>query len=109
MEESNQSRGIPDNIMQSLERYRDTGIPTGGFLLAVLTNDLYESVARADSDSLESLPLIVKWVAMELPYSAWGDHDSVHKWIISHQTEELEFVSRAPSPAYCVGSFPGKI
>ena len=94
MEGSNQGRGIPDNIIQSLERYRDVGIPTGGFLLAVLTNNLYESVARADSDSLESLPLIVKWVAMELPYSAWGDRDSVDKWIISHQTEELEFVSR---------------
>ncbi len=76
--------------------------------MAVLTNNLSESVARADSDSLESLPLIVKWVGRELPMCAWGDHDSVHKWIISHQTEELEFVSRAPSPAYCVGSYEGE-
>ena len=39
---------IPELIIDALVRYGEKGIPPGGFLMAVLTNNFSESVFRAD-------------------------------------------------------------
>ena len=51
----------PDTI-QSLRRYADQGIPTGGFLQAVLANDLMEAVGRADEANGRALRGICSYI-----------------------------------------------
>jgi hypothetical protein len=68
---------IPERTRDELERYVEHRIPTGGFLYAVLTNDLYSAVARADSDNLNVLADIARFVDQRLPGNMYGDPEKV--------------------------------
>ena len=63
----NEYKNIPENIQASILRYVEHGIKPGGFLTAVLNNDLYNATGRADAESLKSLHLIVMWFANHRP------------------------------------------
>ena len=75
-----QYAGIPVNIVAGLDRYVHHGLDTGGFLHAVLCNDLFGAVARADSESLLALPEIVRYIFNDLPNGCWGSEEKVAAW-----------------------------
>lgn len=58
---------IPERLQGGLLRYIEHGIQPGGFLTAVLMNDLVGATRRADPESLEALPLIVQWFQANYP------------------------------------------
>ena len=60
-------------MKEAITRYVERGISPGGFLEAVLANDLKESLGRADEDSRESLFEIVKYI-----YNNW---ETVRKYM----------------------------
>jgi hypothetical protein len=65
----------------SLDRYGETGVPTGSFLQAVLSNDLMDAVGRADDTSLLNLHRICMHVYNELPSDCWGSREKVKAFI----------------------------
>lgn len=69
------------DVIESLQRYAEHGIPPGGFLLAVLENDLHEAVARADADNVKTLKHICQFVWWELPAISWGSPQRVRTWL----------------------------
>ena len=71
----------PLNVIESLERYRDEGVPTGDFLRAVLENNLCDSIGRADNYNLLALPDIVAWVYNRMPSSVWNSPEKYKAWI----------------------------
>jgi hypothetical protein len=74
-------RHIRPDILESLLNYAYRGVPTGGFLNAVLSNDLTEAVSRADSYNAFWLKSIVTFIYMELPAPCWGSQDKVDAWL----------------------------
>ena len=72
---------IRPDIMASLRRYIENRIPTGGFLEAVLSNDLKEAVGRADGDNMRVLPELVGWLYNEAPSNCWGSPQRVKDWL----------------------------
>lgn len=70
----------PD-IKESLDRYASVGVPPGGFLRAVLENDLTESFARADIQNRCDMFEIVSYVYNELPAMCQGSPQKVAAWI----------------------------
>lgn len=74
---------IPKATLAGLERYRDMKYPTGGFLESVLSNQLGESVARADGQNTEVLCTIVTWVYNNLPAESWGSPEKYRAWLDS--------------------------
>jgi hypothetical protein len=70
-----------DHIIPSLRRYADNHIPTGGFLQAVLENNLSEACARADSNNRTLLFEIVSYCYNELPGGCWGSPERVQLWL----------------------------
>ena len=72
-----------EEIKASLDRYVKDKIPTGGFLEAVLSNDLVGAVGRADSINIQRIPEIVKYIYNNLPSNCWGDSETVSKWLSS--------------------------
>lgn len=87
---------IPELTLATLERYRDHNIKAGGFLEAVLSNDLSESIARADKDNGEALSIIVTWVFNELPSGSWGSYEKYRDWVNKEKTEEELFDENHP-------------
>jgi hypothetical protein len=65
------------DAIESIERYIAVGIPTGGFLRAVLANDLMEAIGRADESSLANLAAICRYIYNDIPSNAHGSYDRV--------------------------------
>lgn len=74
------SRIRPD-VIRSLDRYARERIPTGGFLRAVLSNDLRGAFGRADADNRAALADIVSYVYNFLPAACWGSPQAVAAWL----------------------------
>lgn len=72
---------IPIRMRDFLFRYVEYGIPPGGFLTAVLENNLSEACGRADDENLENLPAYANYLYNHVPTNAWGSPQKVSEWI----------------------------
>jgi hypothetical protein len=72
---------IPSHTKAALDRYVNQKYLPGGFLMAVLSNDLFGAVGRADSENLAALPDIVKYVYNQMPANSWGSQELVYKFV----------------------------
>lgn len=72
---------VPEHAFAGLKRYALEHVAVGGFLTAVLKNNLHEAVFRADSENLRQLEAIVRFVYWELPGDCWGDTVKVEAWL----------------------------
>ena len=72
---------IPAHTKAALDRYVNDRILPGGFLIAVLSNDLVGAVGKADKENLAALPEIVRYIYNEIPSSSWGTRDIIWKWV----------------------------
>lgn len=75
------SYSIPASTKESIEAYVNTRRPTGGFLRAVLSNDLKEACARADEDNRRCLFEIVCVLYNYAPSKCWGSPEKVDAWL----------------------------
>jgi hypothetical protein len=78
-----QYRQIPAATRYAVARYLLNGLQPGGFLSAVLRNQLRESMARADADNRRNLQLLLGFLFNEVPDCAHGQSDSIDKWLIN--------------------------
>lgn len=75
--------GHISSVVDSLERYINHRIPTGGFLEAVLSNNFFESIGRADFNNLRNIQLVAEYIYMNVPSIAYGSKEKVNKWLDS--------------------------
>lgn len=68
-------------IIGALDRYVNKRIPTGGFLEAVLCNNLMEAVGRADHINIRRLKEIVEYCYNDIPSICWGSPEKVSNWL----------------------------
>jgi hypothetical protein len=81
MSEINYS-AVPNRFLAAgVQRYIEHGIPPGGFLSAVISNDLREAASHADSTNRELLYEWVKFFANNAPQLCWGSLKSFNNWI----------------------------
>ena len=78
---------IPDYMTEGLTLYIEHGILSGGFLTAVLENDLMKALGLADDTNLEALPAYGAYLYNEAPASCYGSKQKVSNWVILKQTE----------------------
>ncbi|KKK91455.1 hypothetical protein LCGC14_2712810 [marine sediment metagenome] len=76
---------IPDYTLDGLQRYIQWGIPTGSFLQAVLSNDLFEAFATADITNRDAMFGIVGWIYNNAPSKCHGNAEAYKKWIEMHR------------------------
>ena len=82
--------GIPDHLRDGLVRYFADGILPGGFLQAVLCNNLHEAIGRGDPGSLFALPALVEFLRWRTPAEAWGSVARVRAWTTTPNRLEIE-------------------
>lgn len=80
---------IPEHTLEALKLYVEHGIPTGDFLYAVLTNDLFGAIGRADHININRLKEICGFICNEIPSPAWHNKESVEKWIKHHGLKDI--------------------
>lgn len=74
---------IPSRIKPALDRYVKEGILPGGFLQAVISNDLTEACFRADDENLKNIPAYVHYLYNEVPMECWGSKEKMERWSIN--------------------------
>lgn len=78
---------ISDQVRDSIGRYVDQRIPTGGFLGAVLENDLLQGAfGSADDRNRRDLFDIVRYCRWEIPGDCWGSPEKVTAWLNQETT-----------------------
>lgn len=75
---------------ESIDRYVALGVPTGGFLEAVISNDLQEACGRADETSRLILFELVFYLHCACPAQCWGSREKYQSWIASHAKQRTE-------------------
>lgn len=81
---------IPKHIKSGIDWYVDKGSCVGHFLNAVLSNDLFEVVFRADNESFFYLHEICKYVFNFTPAPCWGSKKKVEDWLKLHKENPVE-------------------
>jgi len=76
---------IPPHAKAGLDAYVKDGIPTGGFLRAVLSNDLKEAFGRADIENRTHMFEIVNYVYNDVPVRCQGSWKIVNAWLKMHE------------------------
>lgn len=80
---------LPEHVRGAMQRYVENRIPPGGFLTAVLENNLFEALMRADSINRERLFDIVSFLYNEVPSGCWGSPKAVKTWLKGDDHEVL--------------------
>jgi hypothetical protein len=86
--------------------YVERGYPIGGFLTALLANDLVQTVKRADAVNLALIPAWVDFMLGQLPAACWGSPERVRNWQATGGLEAVEAKKRVmnqPVPKESVG------
>ena len=71
---------VPDHTQQSLTMYYQHGYMPGGFLTALLCNDLMTAVGRADHWNKQCIADIATFVYNEMPADSWGSYEALEAW-----------------------------
>ena len=72
---------LPEGLQGGLMQYIEHGIEPGGFLKAVLTNDLFGAFGQADSINRHRMFDIFQWLYNEAPSQCWGSKERFEAWI----------------------------
>ncbi len=80
--------GIPGYMHSGIIGYYENGWQPGGFLSAVINNDLKEATGRADSTNIDCLKNYVMWFYDHAPSGTWGYSTAVLDWIERFKKEE---------------------
>lgn len=72
---------MPPRFKDSLDLYVEKRLQPGGFLAAVLCNDLKESVSRADEEALACIPHIVAYLYNDVRADCWGSPEKYRAWL----------------------------
>jgi hypothetical protein len=75
---------LPSQIRHGVQDYVENGNHVGGFLTAVITNDLKNAFGRADEVNRERLFDIVAFFHNEAPGPCWGNPDKMQTWMAHH-------------------------
>jgi hypothetical protein len=72
---------IPPRTVERLNAYVFDHVDPGGFLEAVLTNNLKEAFQTADDGNLSALPAIVSFMYNHMPARSHGSKERVAAWL----------------------------
>jgi hypothetical protein len=78
---SNRTHGAPQHTIECIDNYVKHRLHPGGFVTAVLCNDLREAIARADHVNIKHLVEIVAYCWNEIPHTCWGSEEKVVNWL----------------------------
>lgn len=71
----------PQTVRQSLWLYIYYRINTGGFLKAVLSNDLMQTMTRADQHNRQNIYEICQFLYNHLPARCFGSPEKYREWL----------------------------
>ena len=72
---------LSDYMQEAIENYLCHGLHPGGFLEAVIVNNLYAASIRADHWNKPRLAGIASWIYQNAPHGSFGSNHNMMMWI----------------------------
>ena len=72
---------LPAHMQDGARLYVEHGVPPGGFLAAVLSNNMMDAFARADSANAAAMKEWAMWMRNDAPRGCWGSQSIVEDWV----------------------------
>lgn len=76
-------QSVPSYMQDGLLDYLEYGIPPGGFLTAILENDLFQTYARADQINCLTVGAYVSFLYNHADGRSYGSREKVQQWVDS--------------------------
>ena len=83
---------VPEHTQHALENYIIHGLQPGGFVTAVLCNNLIKAASSCDHLNQQYLSDIAKWVFHAAPIGCWGDERTIARWVADTDQIRTNFV-----------------
>lgn len=84
-----------DYMKEGVILFVEHGIHPGGFLYALLCNDLRDMVFRADNVNATKIVDWVNFLRDEIPASSWGSPANVKRWLSHNGLDGIRMQSSA--------------
>ena len=68
-------------LVYIIKRFFEDRVPPSGFYRAILANDLFSAVDKADDINVNLIPQIVRYIFNNVPMSCYGSYTKVDKWL----------------------------
>jgi len=81
---------IPEYMKESLREYVQRGVPLGGFLSAVVSDEFLEAFKRADDGNTAIMHQYACYVYNEMPMGSHGSREIYKSWIDEGGLEGME-------------------
>jgi hypothetical protein len=72
---------VPEHCIEGLVEFVAAGRPTGSFLEAVISNDLFDALGRADHVNRTRIFEIASWLFNHAPRASYGSREAYQQWI----------------------------
>lgn len=82
--------GLPVHMQSGTRDYIEHGYEPGGFLTAVICNDLFAAVGRADLVNQKAIVDWVKFFYNKAPAGCWGSRESMEAWMEARRDEDRD-------------------
>ena len=83
---------IHEDCRHALFNYLVKGWEPGGFLTAVLTNNLYRAAQVADFENRQRLAWVARWVTHALPQICYGSAEAMDQWMARTDRDREELL-----------------
>ena len=80
MDDLTEYHDAPADVLAAIQRWVQYRDYPGSFVMRVLCNDLIGTVRSADPQSLEALPIILRYLHNEVPTNCYGSEGKVNEW-----------------------------
>lgn len=89
---------LPSDVVDTVRGYIEHGRQPGGFMLALLSNDLKETMKRADDRNRRRVFELVAWFYNEAPAGCQGSPEKVQIWLTDadHRNGVLRATGKVP-------------
>lgn len=74
-------RYLPDYMVPAVYNYLENRKSPGGFLSAVIQNNLHGAISQADDQNRQVLHYWVRLLYNEFPQDAWGSVEEYKQWL----------------------------
>ena len=79
---------LPEHMQDGARGYVEHGWEPGGFLYAVLCNNLVDAFGKADGYNFDRMHVWAGWLFNEAPSDCWGSPAKVAAWRKRHEVTE---------------------
>ncbi|MBW1812184.1 MAG: hypothetical protein JRJ39_00550 [Deltaproteobacteria bacterium] len=86
---------IPDYMGDGIDLYVNEGIKPGGFLQAVICNDLKEAFAKADDVNFHNIAAYADYFYNHTPAICWGSREKMEAWVKTHSERRKKDVEQS--------------